>query len=81
MSVFARFGAGSVIGVQIKANVFLFCSTIKTQHKKKYVTEHLPRTSELGKKKKFNGEVEKNESLQNLPSKVRVLLCPQGSLP
>jgi len=32
-------------------------------------------------KKKFNGEVEKNESLQNLPSKVRVLLCPQGSLP
>ena len=33
------------------------------------------------KKKKFNGEVEKNESLQNLPSKVRVLLCPQGSLP
>jgi hypothetical protein len=33
------------------------------------------------KKEKFNGEVEKNESLQNLPSKVRVLLCPQGSLP
>jgi len=39
------------------------------------------RTTQKKKKKKFNGEVEKNESLQNLPSKVRVLLCPQGSLP